>query len=185
MPLIRPSARWRCGFRRKMTWRPPCMLRAMCRTLTASTARGGVCIWPWRRLWHRGWGGVGRERWWWVRAALAAPERVAGVGRAWTARPDFDWKNPNRFRSVLGALSGNHAGFHHGAGAGYAVLADWLIKLDPLNPQTAARMSTAFETWPRYDADRQALMRGALQRIMATDGLSRDLSEMAGRMLGA
>ena len=36
-----------------------------------------------------------------------------------------------------------------------------------------------------YDADRQALMRGALQRIMATDGLSRDLSEMAGRMLGA
>ena len=65
------------------------------------------------------------------------------------------------------------------------MLADWLIKLDPLNPQTAARMSTAFETWPRYDADRQALMRGALQRIMATDGLSRDLSEMAGRMLGA
>ena len=41
--------------------------------------------------------------------------------------------------------------------AGYGLLADWLIRLDPLNPQTAARMSTAFETWPRYDADRQAL----------------------------
>ena len=125
------------------------------------------------------------DKWFLVQVAFAAPDKAAEVVRALTARPDFDWKNPNRFRSVLGALSGNHAGFHHGAGAGYAVLADWLIKLDPLNPQTAARMSTAFETWPRYDADRQALMRGALQRIMATDGLSRDLSEMAGRMLGA
>ena len=75
-------------------------------------------------------------------------------------------------------------GFHHGTGSGYALLADWLIRLDPLNPQTAARMSVAFESWPRYDADRQAMMRAALQRIMATPGLSRDLSEMAGRMLG-
>jgi aminopeptidase N len=44
-------------------------------------------------------------------------------------------------------------------------------------------MSTAFETWPRYDADRQAMIRAALQRILAAPGLSRDLSEMAGRML--
>ena len=125
------------------------------------------------------------DKWFSVQVALATPELASDVVRALTARADFDWKNPNRFRSVLGALSGNHAGFHHASGAGYAVLADWLIRLDPLNPQTAARMSTAFETWPRYDADRQALMRGALQRIMATDGLSRDLSEMAGRMLGS
>ena len=65
-----------------------------------------------------------------------------------------------------------------------ALLADWLIKLDGANPQTAARMSTGFESWPRYDADRQAMIQAALQRIMAAPGLSRDLSEMAGRMLG-
>ena len=101
-----------------------------------------------------------------------------------TAHRLFDWKNPNRFRSVIGALSQNHAGFHVAGGAAYRVLADWLIRLDPLNPQTAARMSTAFETWPRYDADRQALIRGEVQRILATPGLSRDLAEMAARMLG-
>ncbi len=123
------------------------------------------------------------DKWFAVQVAAAAPENVAEVVRRLTARPDFDWKNPNRFRAVIGALSGNHAGFHHAEGEGYALLADWLIKLDPLNPQTASRMSTAFESWPRYDADRQAMMRGALQRIMATTGLSRDLSEMAGRML--
>ncbi|MDZ4395750.1 aminopeptidase N [Cypionkella sp.] len=123
------------------------------------------------------------DKWFAVQVAAAQPDNVADVVRRLTARPDFDWKNPNRFRAVIGALSGNHAGFHHASGEGYVLLADWLIKLDPLNPQTASRMSTAFESWPRYDADRQAMMRGALQRIMATTGLSRDLSEMAGRML--
>ena len=35
-------------------------------------------------------------------------------------------------------------GFHDPSGAGYRLLADWLIRLDPVNPQTTARMSTAF-----------------------------------------
>ena len=95
----------------------------------------------------------------------------------------FDWRNPNRFRSVIGALSANHAGFHTASGAGYRLVADWLLKLDPLNPQTAARMSSAFETWRRYDVGRQGLVRAELQRILATPGLSRDMTEMAGRML--
>ena len=56
---------------------------------------------------------------------------------------------------------------------------------DPLNPQTAARMSTAFETWPRYDTERQSLMRAELSRIQSKSGLSRDLGEMVTRMLGA
>ena len=98
--------------------------------------------------------------------------------------PAFDWKNPNRFRSVFGPLSANHAGFHHASGASYKLLADWLIKLDPLNPQTAARMSTAFESWTRYDADRQALVRVELSRILNSPGLSRNLGEMVTRMLG-
>jgi aminopeptidase N len=58
------------------------------------------------------------------------------------------------------------------------------LRLDPLNPQTAARMSTAFDTWPRYDADRQAMVQGELARMAATPGLSRDLGEMVGRMRG-
>ena len=45
-------------------------------------------------------------------------------------------------------------------------------------------MSTAFETWPRYDMDRKAMIREQLSRILAVDGLSRDLAEMAGRMRG-
>jgi aminopeptidase N len=45
-------------------------------------------------------------------------------------------------------------------------------------------MSTAFDTWPRYDGDRQAMVQGELARMAATPGLSRDLGEMVGRMRG-
>ncbi|WP_435259413.1 aminopeptidase N [Thioclava sp. FR2] len=122
------------------------------------------------------------DKWYMLQIALAAPDRAVEVAKELTALPEFNWKNPNRFRSVIGALSANHAGFHRADGAAYAFVADWLMKLDPLNPQTAARMSTAFETWRRYDADRQQMVQEQLRRILAQPGLSRDMTEMAGRM---
>ncbi|MGQ0611691.1 MAG: aminopeptidase N [Paracoccaceae bacterium] len=123
------------------------------------------------------------DKWFGIQILLAAPDALVPLARRLTARSDFDWKNPNRFRSVLGAFAANHAGFHRADGSGYDFVADWLIRLDPLNPQTAARLSTGFETWTRYDADRQAGARAALGRILKAPGLSRDLSEMVGRML--
>ena len=62
---------------------------------------------------------------------------------------------------------------------------DWLIKLDDLNPQTTARMTSAFQTWKRYDSERQALMRAELERLQAKPKLSRDTGEMVTRILGA
>ena len=125
------------------------------------------------------------DKWFALQVAYAAPDKTAATADRLTKHASFDWKNPNRFRSVFGPLSANHAGFHHASGASYKLLADWLIKLDPLNPQTAARMSTAFESWTRYDADRQTMIRAELARIKATPGLSRNLGEMVTRMLGA
>jgi aminopeptidase N len=135
---------------------------------------------------HEQWHGdrLVMDKWFMMQVAHATPEEAVIRAKILTEHPDFDWKNPNRFRSVIGGLTAaNPAGFHDPTGAGYAFLTDWLLRLDKANPQTAARMSTAFETWRRYDADRQALMREQLDRIAATDGLSRDLAEMTGRML--
>lgn len=124
------------------------------------------------------------DKWFMLQIVQASPEATVTTARALTAHPLFAWKNPNRFRAVIGAMSANHAGFHRADGSGYAFVADWLLRLDPVNPQTAARMSTAFETWRRYDGDRQDMVRDQLRRILATPGLSRDMTEMAGRMLG-
>jgi len=125
------------------------------------------------------------DKWFSLQVVLAAPEAAVARAERLSRHADFDWKNPNRFRAVVGALSGNHAGFHAASGAGYRFIADWLIRLDPVNPQTAARMSTAFETWRRYDADRQGLARAQLQRMLDRPDVSRDLAEMTSRLLGA
>jgi len=124
------------------------------------------------------------DKWRMAQGALTPPERAAETVARLAQATDFEWKNPNRFRSLLGGFAANHAGFHRADGAGYALYADWLLRLDPLNPQTAARMSTAFETWARYDAPRQAHAKAALARIAAAPGLSRDLGEMVGRLAG-
>jgi aminopeptidase N len=125
------------------------------------------------------------DKWFMAQVAHAAPEDAVAVATDLTEHPLFDWRNPNRFRSVMAGLtSGNPAGFHDPSGAGYRFVADWILKMDAKNPQTAARMSTAFETRARYDADRVALMEAELARIAEAPGLSRDLAEMVSRMRG-
>ncbi|APX17330.1 aminopeptidase N [Phaeobacter inhibens] len=123
------------------------------------------------------------DKWFALQVACAAPDTAAKVAMDLTRHALFDMKNPNRFRAVMGALAGNHAGFHHAAGVGYQLLAENLIALDNLNPQTTARMCAAFQTWKRYDSARQALIRVELERILATEGLSRDTHEMVSRIL--
>ncbi|MFD1509064.1 aminopeptidase N [Lacimonas salitolerans] len=124
------------------------------------------------------------DKWFSLQVVHADPSQAVETCAALTDHPDFNWKNPNRFRATLGALAMSPAAFHRADGAGYALLADWLIRLDPLNPQTTARMCSAFETWSRHDTTRQAHARAALKRILATQGLSRDTTEMVGRILG-
>ena len=124
------------------------------------------------------------DKWFALQVHCAAPGAAAATAERLTQHPAFDIKNPNRFRSVFSALKANTAGFHHASGIAYDLLADWLIKLDALNPQTTARMSSAFETWKRYDTDRQGKMRAALTRIAKTPDLSNDTNEMVIRLLG-
>ena len=125
------------------------------------------------------------NKWFGVQVQMAQPQHAAQVAQRLTEHPQFDWKNPNRFRAVMGALAANSAGFHSEDGASYDLLADWLIRLDPINPQTTARMTAAFETWKRFDVDRQARIKSALNRIQSSANLSRDTGEMVGRILSA
>ena len=124
------------------------------------------------------------DKWFSLQIIQSDPAETADIARRLTEHPAFEWKNPNRFRAVMGALAMNHAGFHRADGAGYRLLADWLLRLDPVNPQTAARMMSAFQTWRRYDEGRQALIRAELERMRAAPDLSRDSAEMLDRMLG-
>lgn len=122
------------------------------------------------------------DKWFALQVVQSVPGETANTARALTGHADFKWKNPNRFRAVLGALAMHHAGFHAADGAGYRLLADWLIRLDPINPQTTARMCSAFQTWRRYDKKRQAMIETELDRILSVTDLSRDTTEMVTRI---
>ncbi len=124
------------------------------------------------------------DKWFAVQATRTPPADAVATVEALTRHPDFDWRNPNRFRSLIGGFAlGNPAGLHSADGAGYSLVVDWLIRLDPLNPQTAARLATSLGTWRLFDADRQAKMRTELEQLAALPGLSRDTSEIVGRLL--
>lgn len=123
------------------------------------------------------------DKWFMVQPLRIAPEKAVERARALSLLESFDWKNPNRFRALLSGFTANHAGFHAADGSGYDFVAEWLMRLDPVNPQTTAKMCTAFETFTRYDAGRRAKARAALERVGAMQGLSRNSSEMITRIL--
>ena len=59
-----------------------------------------------------------------------------------------------------------------------------VLALDAINPQTAARLMTPFETWRRYDDERQKLMHAELETIARRNDLSPNLYEVTTKMLG-
>ncbi len=124
------------------------------------------------------------DKWMGLQAMSPLPDTIERV-RSLMTHPVFTLKNPNRVRALIGAFAvGNPLRFHDRSGAGYRLLREVVQSLDSINPQTAARMAAAFETWRRYDAERQRLIRAELEAIAAQSGLSNNLYEMVSKMLG-
>jgi aminopeptidase N len=123
------------------------------------------------------------DKWMGLQAGSPLPETVTTV-RELMKHPAFDIKNPNRVRALVGAFSVNHLRFHNADGSGYRLVGEVIRTLDPMNPQVAARMAGAFESWRRYDPVRQRLMRAELQAIHGLAGISPNLFEVTGKMLG-
>ncbi len=123
------------------------------------------------------------DKWFALQAGIEdeqAVERVRGL----LDHPAFTRTNPNRVRALLGSFAtGNLPGFHRADGAGYRLVMDQVIALDPVNPQVAARLATSFGRWRRYEPARRALMRAELERLAATPGLSKDCADIATRSL--
>jgi aminopeptidase N len=99
------------------------------------------------------------------------------------ARADFDLRNPNRVRSLAASFAmSNPVEFHAADGWGYRFLADLILKVDPLNPALSARLSTAFESWRSFSADRRTHAHGELKRLSEA-GLSRNALDIIDRAL--
>ncbi len=100
------------------------------------------------------------------------------------ARADFDIRNPNRARAVMGAFAFNNPlRFHAADGRGYRILSDFIARYDAVNPQTSARLVGALSGWRRHTPPRQQQAKDALARILDIDSLSRDAWEIASKAL--
>jgi aminopeptidase N len=122
------------------------------------------------------------DKWMGLQAGSPLPETVTLV-RGLMSHPAFDIKNPNRVRALIGAFAANPIGFHAADGSGYALVGEVVRTLDQLNPQVAARLAGAFESWRRYGEGRQGRMRVELETIRAMTPISPNLFEIVSRML--
>ena len=97
--------------------------------------------------------------------------------------PKFSLENPNKARSLIGSFSRNVPHFHAEDGSGYRFIADKVIEIDRFNPQVAARLVQAFNLCNKLEPQRKNLVKQALQRIRAQEGLSKDVGEIVGKIL--
>ncbi len=98
--------------------------------------------------------------------------------------PSFDYKNPNKIRSVVGTFANqNMRHFHASDGSGYQFLTRQIIRLNQQNPQIAARLVAPLGKWRRMDSVRSEIMRSQLQLIKENADLSRDVFELVNKAL--
>ncbi len=122
------------------------------------------------------------DKWFTTQALSTRMDTIQAVHEL-RIHPDFTLHNPNRVRALAGAFSVNQQQFNLGDGSGYRFLADIILELDPINPQTAAKLLPPLGRWRRFDGKRQALMIAELERIVRQSGLSKDVFEQATKSL--
>lgn len=122
------------------------------------------------------------DKWFGVQATANRPDVLNDVRRLMN-EPSFNFKNPNRVRALIGRFcQANPRYFHALNGEGYALLTEVLAKLDPINPQFAARLATPFTRWAGLDEPRQRLIKQSLEKLAALS-LSNGLSEVVSKSL--
>jgi len=123
------------------------------------------------------------DKWFSLVATAPIPSALSDIRQA-MRDPTFTLSNPNKARALIGGfVAANPTEFHREDGSGYAFHAEMTVTLDQINPQTAARMLAPLGRWRRMDEGRQSKMRNALEEIASTQGVSRDVFEIATKAL--
>ncbi|MFC4654534.1 aminopeptidase N [Rheinheimera marina] len=123
------------------------------------------------------------DKWFALKASLPTKDTVYLLPHL-TQHPQFSWQNPNRVRAVYMAFAQqNPTIFHAADGKGYQVLQQVVLKLDPINPQLAARLVTPLLSWRRFETHRAAQLKAVLSQMLAQQGLSNDLYEKLSKSL--
>ena len=123
------------------------------------------------------------DKWFQIQAASEHKDILSHV-KGLLNHQDYDTTNPNRVFSLLRPFCNpNPNGFHHASGDGYKIIGDQVLAIDPHNPSLSARLANALIRWRHYNEVVGQKMKTQLERIMATDGLSKDVYEIVSKSL--
>jgi aminopeptidase N len=124
-------------------------------------------------------------KWLMLEAQCIGNASAARVERL-TQHRDFSWTTPNKVYALIGGFTGgNITGFNAANGAGYRVVADAILTLDPINPQVASRIATGFRSCRLLEPGRKAAAQAELNRVLAEPSLSRDVYEITSKIARA
>ncbi len=123
----------------------------------------------------------------WFAAQAQSPRKdTLKQVKALTKHPLYSVKAPNKVRALIGNfVMQNPVQFNRPDGKGYQFAADQVIALDRVNPQIAARLLGCFKSWHALEKKRRKLARKALARVASAKGISRDVFEIATKILNA
>jgi aminopeptidase N len=134
---------------------------------------------------HRRWRheALAMNLWFQVQAMRPAPGTLEEVKRL-RAHADFDVRNPNKVRALIGAfVHSNPGAFHRADHLGYRFLGEQAKAIDAMNPQVASRLLTPLTRWRRFVPSYADGMRATLQELLEHPGLSRDSYEVVSKSL--
>ncbi|MEO0730020.1 MAG: aminopeptidase N C-terminal domain-containing protein, partial [Pseudomonadota bacterium] len=122
----------------------------------------------------------------WFAVQASAPQNsTLQRTRKLTTNDRYNGRTPNKVRAVVGTFAMNNpVQFNRPDGKGYAFAAEQILAIDAFNPQLAARLLGAFRSWRTLERDRRKLAKKSLTSIASAPSLSRDVLEIATRILG-
>jgi aminopeptidase N len=123
------------------------------------------------------------DKWFGLQALIPERETLERV-RGLMSHRGFSLANPNRVRALIGSFAANQTQFNRPDGAGFALLEEVVVFLDPTNPQIAARLLTAMRSWRSLEGVRRGHAEAMLRRIAVQPSLSPDVRDIVTRSLG-
>ncbi len=124
------------------------------------------------------------DKWHSILATNSSPKNASDIVSNMSKDKNFNWTNPNRFRSFIGSFANNNlAGFHKNDGSGYELIFYWILKMDKINPQAAASLCTCFDNWKSFDKFRQNKILSGCTNLIEKNNLSKNSEEIIQKIL--
>ena len=123
------------------------------------------------------------EKWFEMMSTLNIGSQGLNLIKHLLKHKDFDYKNPNKLRSVLSTFQReNVLLFHANDSSGYKFVSEQVAIIDKSNPQAAARLVLPLTRFKNYSCERKNKIKDVLKSINKPF-ISNDLSEIIEKAL--